>query len=57
MKKFACLKPGCRFITESEYESEQHQKQGENHDIYIIETDYNEKIVRTSLDQDIDTQS
>jgi len=53
-KKYVCLKQGCRFVTESEYESEQHQKTGQDHDIYMVDRDYTGKITDTDMDQDID---
>ncbi len=56
MKKYVCLKQGCRFVTESEYESEQHQKQGEGHDIFIIDRDYTGKITDTDLHVDYEDQ-
>ena len=52
MKKHVCLKPGCRFISESEYESEQHQKQGPKHDIFVVETDYAGDVKDTDLEKD-----
>lgn len=52
MKKHVCLKPGCKFVTESEYESEQHQKQGQKHDIFMIETNYNGDVRDTDMDKD-----
>ncbi len=54
MKKYVCLKQGCRFVSESEYESEQHQKQGQNHDIFVVETDYNGDVRDTDMDKDLD---
>lgn len=53
-QKYVCLKPGCRFVTESEYESEQHQKIGEKHDIFILKTDYMGKVTNTDIDTDYD---
>ena len=53
-QKFVCLKPGCRFVTESEYESDQHQKQGDKHDIFIVKTDYAGDVLDTDLDKDYD---
>lgn len=54
MKKYVCLKPGCRFVTESEFESEQHQKQGQDHDIFIVNTDYRGEIIDTDMDKDME---
>lgn len=54
MKKYVCLKPGCNFVTESEYTSDQHQKQGQKHDIFIVETDYSGNIKDTDMDKDVD---
>ena len=52
MKKYVCLKSGCRFSSESEYESDQHQKSGTDHDIFMIDRDYSGKIQDTDLDVD-----
>ena len=54
MKKHLCLKPGCRFVTESEYEAEQHQKQGQDHDIFMVETDYSGNVRDTDLNKDME---
>ena len=53
-QKFVCLKPGCRFVSESEYESDQHQKQGTGHDIFIVKTNYAGDVENTDLDKDYD---
>lgn len=54
MKKYVCLKPGCRFVSESEYESEQHQKQGSDHDIFMVDRDYSGRVNDTDLNMDTD---
>lgn len=53
-QKYVCLKQGCRFVTESEYESENHQKMGENHDIFIVKTDWSGNVTDTDMNQDYD---
>jgi len=55
-KKYVCIKAGCTFSSDSEYESDQHQKTRLGHDILVIEKDADDKYEEVDLDKDIENE-
>lgn len=49
MIKYMCLKDGCSFMTESKYEAEEHQKGGNDHNLFMVDVDYAGHIKNTQL--------